>query len=300
MEEPMRLRWYKLSPRIAQMSVKGGSATVVGGKVYITSGSGHLMVFHYRKRILKALGWKMLFIDPWHVAQLAGDKIYYFGGKNTRALVEYDTVLNTSRDVETATTGPIRREYMSAVYAWWRKEILSFGGFYPGTYNRSNETHAFHVVSKSWKLLKLAGQPPEPRTVHAATIYGTKMYIYGGCTEGNRYLDDLWIAELANGVTAFWSQPQINGFIPARRTQSRLNNLNGLLVVFGGNDSLRNAVGEVLIYDPVAKVWHERSTSPLVIMDVSPIEVKGPLGVTTADGIIYVTIFGIYLLSRDS
>ena len=279
----------------------GGSATQVGNSIYLADGGGTLQVLVFKQniakaRIMKRLSVRLIGRYDWHLAQLAHDKIYFF---SRYALVEYDTVLGTVAEVDTTGESPLGREFMSSVFASWRNEIITFGGFYVKSIHRSNETHAFNVFSNTWKKIALRGKPPAPRTVHAATVLGTKMYIFGGCCQGNSFKNDLWIAELGSTTTACWSNPVVRGCLPSSRTQSALNHFNGLLILFGGYGVDRLSLGDAHLYVLAEEMWHERAASSLVNIDRPPFAAKGHLGVTTSQGVLYVTNYGIFLLSQE-
>ena len=99
---------------------------------------------------------------------------------------------------------------MAAAFAPWRDEIVTFGGF---SFQFTNEVHAFHVESKTWKKLELNGKPPERRNAAAALICGKKMFVYGGYSISGYPLGDLWIADLSNSMRPSWSLAQApNGY----------------------------------------------------------------------------------------
>ena len=300
-EGEVTLRWKQLAERgMGDVVLEGGSATQVGSRVFFAGGAGRLSVVSCEGWTVEELGSPLLRLPRWHIAQLVDDKIFFCGGLGSMSLVEYDVVLGHAREVVTDEEIPIGKMYMTSVYAPWRKEIVTFGGFVSRNRIRSNETHAFNAKSKNWKLLELRGQPPEARILHAATLYGTKMYVYGGYGTGNRYLGDLWIAELSDYSAQSWSQPQIRGTAPSGRTQTSLCVLNGLLVIFGGNTMQRRACRDTEVYIPELNSWHMRNSSVVRVKGNPPKFTRSHRGLSVSDGILYFTTSGIHKLSQQN
>ena len=294
------LQWRQIKERgITGFNLQGGSATQVGSRVYYAGEVGRLFVISCKSWSAEDLGSPLLRLPRWHIAQLVEDKIFFCGGFGFMSLVEYDVVLGRVREVVTVEKGPIGRTYMTSVYAPWRNEIITFGGFISRNTLRSNETHAFNAESKSWKLLQLRGQQPEARTVHAAALYGTKMYVYGGYGTGNRYLGDLWVAELSDHSAQSWSQLITGGPTPSARTEPSLNALNGILVVFGGNTMQVRACRDAEVYFPKLNSWHRRSGSVVRVKGNPPENTRSHRGLSVSDGILYFTNSGIHKLSQE-
>ena len=297
-EGKVSLRWRKLTVRGARsLEIDGASATLVGSRIFFAGGVGRLWVISCEDWTVNELGSPLLRLPRWHIAQLVEDKIFFGGGHRAKYLVEYDLVLGQAREVVTDEKGPIGRMYMTSVYAPWRNEIITFGGFFSLSPNRSNETHAFNAESKSWNLLQLRGQQPEPRILHSAALHGTKMYVYGGYGTGNRPLEGLWIAELSDYSAQSWSQPVLQGTPPSGRTQTSLCVLNGLLVVFGGYTMGRRACRDTGIYIPQLNSWHRRRSSVVRIKGSPPKYTRSHRGLSVSDGILYFTGSGIHKLS---
>lgn len=294
----IRFTWRKLAGNTRERGrIYEATVILVGDSVYWATAGAGLWVFSRR-----SLRWNhhrkyLRGLTRLHVAELANDKIYYFYGDHIPIIVEYDIVRARSKGITTFKKGPLGREFMSTVFAPWRKEIITFGGFVRRG-GRSNETHGLNIESRTWTKLKLRGKQPEPRTVHAAALRGTKMYIFGGFTTGDRLLSDLWVAELGNFCAPYWSRPQIEGLTPAPRSLAALNNLNGVLVLFGGYPEERRQT-ELQTYLAEENWWYESSGSTVEVHGEPPERSGDLLGVTTSEGILYFTTEGIFLLSRQ-
>lgn len=293
------LQWRKIPKRGNSPSYwYYQSVTLVGHSVYVAEARNRLWKLSCKTWRWEELGNRLLGIGKYHIAQLSAEKIYFYGGLGSPALVEYDTVLGKARKVETTGDSPYRRQYMSSVFAAWRSEIITFGGMFLDMHTRSNQTHALNVESKSWRKLELKGKRPKPRYLHTAAILGTKMYIYGGTNERSAPLDDLWIAELSQSLAPYWSQPQVNGTIPHARTGGSLNILKGMILLFGGDNRL-NELRDFHLYFADSLTWCGESSQSVERKGEPPKVTIKSYGVTTATGVLYLTRSGIFLLSQE-
>ena len=298
-EGKSRLVWKKESNTMAVTQLVQGSVTLLGNTVFCVGHHGSLALLDLRKWRWQFLGNDCLLgIGGWHIADLVNDKIYYFGGDGTEALVEYDTVLERARKVETLNEGPSRTTFMTSVFATWRNEIITFGGYSPRLESRTNDTHAYNVVSKSWRKLEMKGRLPKARNGHSSILHGTKMYIYGGYDVHAALLGDLWIAELSNFHAPSWSQPQTTGHSPSRRCLAVWHNLNGLLLVFGGFGRVGSAKN-LELYFPEEKAWLSTANSQDLVQGTPPYQNHCQAGLTTSTGILYFTNDKVYSLSEE-
>ena len=282
-KKELKLKWEILKHDPAPVETTYGSATLVGDRIYVAGYNSDLAVLSCSVGKWENYGTCLFELGRGHVAELVEDKIYYFGGEYFDGLVEVDTVLDNSvRKVEMFNEGPSAREYMTSVFASWRNQMITFGG---EKYRFSNEVHALDLETKAWTKLVLRGEAPERRTSHSATLLGTKMYIYGGYTDDETYVGDLWIAELGNQCAPYWSMVKTEGTSPPPR-RARLNNLKGVLILFGS--SLWSRHGELHVYVPKENEWDDGSGPNITITNASLIERGVYISVTTPQGIMYI------------
>ena len=274
-----------------------GSAVLVGSKVYLAFNEGRISVLSFQKWRWKSLGRQLLGLSQYHVAVLVGDKILYFG-QESAPLVEYDVVLGVARIVNTVNEGPLRRPWKSCVFASWRNEIISFGGFMTEQGRTSNETHALNVETKFWTKLEIRGELPPARIDHQALMCGTKMYIYGGFGQNYEQLRHIWIAELGNQFAPFWSRPINYMDAPSALSYSLFNRLRDVLVVFGGfrRGMLQRKLEKFFTQ---TKLWQTNSGSNTVVEGEAPYRAWYWLSVNKTNGVLYLTDRGIYSLTKD-
>ena len=297
-ETNIRLRWERQPERnIVDRVLRGATVTQVGSDVYLCKMRGHLSVFSCRTWSWTNYGHCLLGLGIWHVAELAEDKIYFFGGNGSNEVVEYDIVLKQAREVATYNESATARDFMVSGFASWRNDIVTFGGIVQEAGTLSNEMHALNVETLSWKRLELRGEQPEPRYFHSATMCEKKMYIYGGCDENRELLPDLWVADFANLRAPSWSKAQVNGNNVLGRTEAALNHLEGLIVVLGGYDDTDNIQRQLQIYSSASNRWHDQDSYGVEVTGAAPGESTFYHGVSTSDGILYFTHVGVYRLS---
>lgn len=203
--------------------------------------------------------------------------------------------------METYNDGPLQRPFMTSVYASWRKEIITFGGYKRVSLVRSNDVHALNIDSKCWTKLQMRGKLPQPRIGHSALLRGTKMYLYGGHNIGvDHGLGELWVAELAAFCHPSWSVIKIKGPSISARINQTLNVLHGVLVLFGGYAGNEDVSRDLEVYLPESKMWQGRHQprSPVGVHEDLHKSGSRCVGVTTANGILYFTEAGIFLVSE--
>ena len=290
-----QLRWKRLADPIPEFAggQHRGTVTLVGSEVYYASVQGLLAVFSLKQKTWRTLGKVLMEANRGHQAQLAGDKIYYLGG-GLPGVVEYDTVLV---EAESITNSPAAYIWMATAFAPWRKEIISFGG-YNRQYQRNNTTYAFNVESKTWKKLEMRGKPPEPRSAHAAVIYGTKMYVFGGYGRGGQALHDIWIAELRNHAAPTWSMARVKGDTPVNMcAMPSLHLLRNQLVAFGV--TILGDGGNLHMYFLREGRWQIQAMPRAAANNDRPTVAQQHVGVNISTGILFFTRTGIYVLSIE-
>lgn len=298
-ERTVHLRWTQLTKTEDGFGGnQTGTAALVGDRVYWASPRGLLALLSVQTWTWKIANTFLPRLGRSHCAQLAEDKIYYFGGRGSTTLVVYDTVLDTPSEVmlNTIDEQTLQRTEGSAVFASWRNEIITFGGYCVTNNLRGydSETCALSVESKVWKRIYMRGRPPGGRIGHSATLCGTKMYIFGGKAPFGDYLDRIWIAELGFHCLPFWSTPDI--YNPVSRKLHALNSINGYIILYGGYNAIDWK--DLHIFFPETKQWRDqRYDSQVVIFGDAPEDAGAQLGLTVPNGVLYFTGTGVYRLS---
>ena len=308
-ENPTHLTWKVLHPNRCKVT-RDGTATLVGNRVY----SFAELDQHHLGGVqdLTSWTWQWLELEEFTLSgrydlatELADDKLYLYGGKTSsreylNELIEFDIVTGNARLID-AEGGPGKRGCMSAVWVPWRREIIFFGGIKPaGQERRCNDTFGFNVDKQSWTEVEMKGTPPSQRTGHSALLFGWSMYIYGGYTSANDFLNDIVIANFRRNQKPWWSTPQLRGTIPPGRTVAAFNCVNGKIICFGGYSDYTHVRHSLAVFNPEEKLWASPTDDSVVVEGDAPLDTTSHIGLTVNDGVIYFTKRGVYKLTAKS
>lgn len=105
-------------------------------------------------------------------------------------------------------------------------------------------------VVNQWHLLKYTGLPPRQRSLHAGTVVGDCIYIFGGYDGSNR-VNDFYKFSFKESK---WSQLFGASAGPSPRDRHVLVSHGGAIYMFGGYDG-NNRVNDFWQYDTEHEVW---------------------------------------------
>ena len=72
-------------------------------------------------------------------------------------------------------------------------------------------------ANATWNACESAGEPPEPRYGHSATIQGTNLVVFGG-QGGKDQFNDVHVLDVSDPAAYMWSQPTVSGVPPSVRS----------------------------------------------------------------------------------
>jgi len=167
------------------------------------------------------------------------DEMTVFGGTDSQGVPlneiwVYNIAHNRWTEVTPSGTKPPSRSYHSGTfYPSSRKgQLVIFGGF--ANNSEMNDLWIFDFDTSKWSLLSSGSSSIRSRSGHIASIYGSKLIIFGGESYENGLwstLNDLWVFDIHNRT---W-QSLTTSPVPASRLGGKSVTLsNGSLVVFGG------------------------------------------------------------------
>jgi hypothetical protein len=73
--------------------------------------------------------------------------------------------------------------------------LCRFGG---SNQHHYNDTWSFDISTRKWTELQCTGSVPSPRANHAAVLADDIMYVFGGSSMDESYLDDLYALQLSS------------------------------------------------------------------------------------------------------
>lgn len=199
-----------------------------------------------------------------HSFTLTSDnKIFMFGGivesleNDKRPMYVNDLyVLNALTETKFEWTrlhilpGPSERESHSAIYYHDKIEnrnfLVIFGGM---NGSRLGDLWFLDLKQLVWVQFQTNGASPCPRSLHTATLYGTKMFIFGGWvdnkkdnkpTAGNNKHNQLYRTTNSmyhlNLETFTWNEVLFQDKIPTPRAGHTAVEMNGRIYIFGGRN----------------------------------------------------------------
>ncbi|XP_060071944.1 uncharacterized protein LOC132551817 [Ylistrum balloti] len=194
-----------------------------------------------------------------HSTVVIGRKAYIFGGENIPRVpisniihcLDMDTCtwseLTTTGDVPAPRNAHTATAVGHVMYVFGGRTGINMG---EGSFN---ELYAFDTSNNVWTLLKPSGVAPTPRSFHAMTVIGNRLFVFGGCGEEGR-LNDLHSYDIEANT---WQKEPINKDIDGRGGAGLIAIGNDVFVVagFAGRE-----MSDVHKYDTVSKTWSKLTT----------------------------------------
>ena len=133
-------------------------------------------------------------------------------------------------------------------------ELLMFGGRAGMQMEEAalNDLWSLDTASESWSPIEpVSGEPPCPRSFHAATSFGSKFYVFGGCGESGRLAD----LHSFDTTTRAWRRlPDPPGDVAGRGGASLEASADGSsLWLIGGFAGVET--NDILRFDVASEAW---------------------------------------------
>lgn len=198
-----------------------------------------------------------------------GGSVSFVGSTVTREVTRFDLATNRFTVLTPATPAgnvPGRTRHLAA-YDLPRNRMIVWGGEAAGV-PVPNDTWAldFGVVPPAWRKLTTVGTPPSPRFAPAAALdaENSKLYVFGGITEQETPLSDLYVLDLA---TLRWTEVHGSNADggPSDRYYARgaFDPVNHAFLLYGGHHGvIRTDLGELWQYDVTTRAWKPSPMAP--------------------------------------
>jgi len=190
-----------------------------------------------------------------HKAVAIKELVIIFGGGND-GIVDELHVLNTATGQWFAPQ--VRGEKPSGCAAFGficdGVRLLIFGGMVEyGRY--SNDLYELLASRWEWRRLTPLGEAPCPRLGHSFNLVGQKAVIFGGLANESsdpklnipKYLNDVFMLEIREGMSLQWQCPVIEGPTPCPRESHAAVTIGARLLIYGGMNGRR--LGDIWILD---------------------------------------------------
>eukprot|EP01062_Namystynia_karyoxenos_P065288 TRINITY_DN5875_c0_g1_i1.p1 TRINITY_DN5875_c0_g1~~TRINITY_DN5875_c0_g1_i1.p1 ORF type:complete len:589 (+),score=155.39 TRINITY_DN5875_c0_g1_i1:152-1918(+) len=118
---------------------------------------------------------------------------------------------------------------------------------------RFNDVHVFNKDPKAshWTQPHIRGTPPKQRSAHSINVIGSKIYIFGGHRDGEKFNDVL----VLDTSCMAWVHPRTKGRPPGRRNAHTATSCDTRIFVFGGFDG--ESCNDLYYLDTESLVWHQ-------------------------------------------
>lgn len=149
----------------------------------------------------------------YHTSICYDNYLWIFGGKNNPSCDEclpgvFRLSIKTLTWEEVSTTGPAPKSIgfsLSLAY----DNAITFGGLENG--QPTNDMFLLNLKTKSWVPIRANGSPPEPRCDHSTAVVNDDVFVFGGASDANTYLNDL---HRFNIETMSWHLIEERGAVP--------------------------------------------------------------------------------------
>ncbi|KAJ1302955.1 hypothetical protein OPQ81_003248 [Rhizoctonia solani] len=106
-----------------------------------------------------------------------------------------------------------------------------------------------------WERIEAAPGSPSPlaRAGHAMVAYDERLYVFGGFTANDVYLNDIWCFDLE---TRTWAEVQCTGVLPSPRECHSLSLVGDAVYLFGGMEKFGVILGDMWSFKISEKRWY--------------------------------------------
>ena len=153
---------------------------------------------------------------------------------------------------------PPARGGHSCVFA--ENKLVLFGGHYfggNGKFVYLNDTHALDLETSTWHNVRAKGQVPEPRYHHAATLIGSRMFVFGGRGSDGTVFKDMFFLDLDEWC---WYKVDSTTAGPPGRFAHAHVAVGTKLVYFGGWDG-KKSFQDLWVFDSDSFTWLKPQTA---------------------------------------
>lgn len=134
-------------------------------------------------------------------------------------------------------------------------KVYLFGGFIGGAKpHYSNKTFLFEPESVTYKQIESSGLPPLARSDHSSALINDEMVIFGGISDNNTYLNDVWMLNLSQYS---WRRIGVAGEKPSERIGHSCASYSNVLIIFGGHEEASKENTRIYALDVSKPVWRK-------------------------------------------
>ncbi|KAL1712368.1 hypothetical protein EV715DRAFT_278035 [Schizophyllum commune] len=198
----------------------------------------------------------------------AGD-MYIFGGL-VRDAARNDLYIVSSKDISATlvqTGGEVPSPRVGHAAALVSNVMIVWGGDtrQDASQPQDDGLYLLNLVSREWSHVSTHGQGPVGRYGHAATMVGSRFFVFGGQvdtqfmndffggTDGQYHYNDTWSYDT---TTRQWSELTCIGFIPSPREGHSAAVVDDVIYVFGGRGVDGKDLGDLAAFKISNQRWY--------------------------------------------
>ncbi|GMH32610.1 hypothetical protein BSKO_00444 [Bryopsis sp. KO-2023] len=224
---PFKPCWYNLNLKGERpLGWWGHTVNYIDGKVYVSGGYGkqrNSEIYCIDTACWESKKLPMMGVVPGHrdshTCTTVGKNLLLVGGSDGNCkcceVFVFDTEAMEWKVMQPGGRPPAPREGHSATVIGTK--LVVFGG----VGETHEETHTGGTTTKrryygdvnfldmaegTWESVLIEGEGPAPRDSHATAAVGNRLVLFGGDNQGNQFMDDVWVLDMA---TFKWTRMQI-------------------------------------------------------------------------------------------
>lgn len=201
-----------------------------------------------------------------HHTSVFGTKILVYGGFNEQYLTDYYS-FNTV--TQTWTQSDINGEHCpcprerSTLVPYIEDKLVLFGGYYCSP-DMEVETYLDDVYVMDLSMMEWIkpavkhdeNEQIQPRSAHTANFVKGKMYVFGGLTNKQKNLNDMWMLRANPSGLFQWKKIEPKGAMPDARHGHSSVTANTNIIYYGGRgNGYKSFFDKLFIFDTLNELW---------------------------------------------
>jgi len=256
-------------------TLQGHSMNVICDNVYIFGGMANVKftntMYVYNPRtaefsIIEDQSGDIPEPRAFHHTMVFGTKLLVYGGFNQTYLTDYyifNTVNNVwgKSDIEGESPGPRER---STLVPFFEDKLIHFGGYYCSpdmeVEKYYNDVRVLCLSQMEWLSPEIkvdeGCELPLPRYGHTANVVKKRMYVFGGFTQQQKNLNELWMLEAVSFDTFKWKKLDCKGTVPEPRHGHSAVTIGTNIIYFGGRgNGPKKFYEDLSVFDTLTYSW---------------------------------------------
>ena len=122
----------------------------------------------------------------------------------------------------------------------------------------------FHLENNEWTSVMVEGNQPPPRAGHSAVVYNDKMWIFGGKSNDNDKMLDLWAFDFAKKTWELIDFIMDDDVQIASRSGHRASIYQDHMIIFAGIHEVTHELDDMAAYNFKTNKWVHLFSEPII------------------------------------